>query len=204
MTLVILTIALVACGNNGEDAEDTAAVVNEKIITVGDLNFQVENTIAMYGIDLTDKDDEYFDMIKQYALDGLITEILLADATEGYTVTDEEVNAEYEGIKAEFETEEQFNDALALNDLTSASLKERIQQQLKIDKFFFDNMSEIVVTEEELEELFEHFSQFEQEKLDYEEVRPLLEESLVQQKQDEEIEKILLQLRENANIEILI
>ncbi len=202
--LGLLTLVIVACGNNNDEA---AAIVNEEVITVSDVDQQVDNTIAMYaqqGIDVSEQGDEFVEMIKQQTLDGLITEILLVKAAQSYTVSEEEVSEEYNAIKAGFETEEQFNEALKANNLTSETLKERLEQQLKIDQFFLANMSEVAVTEEELQQLFEEYTEMIEEELEFEEVKVALEQEIVQQKQDEEVGKIIQQLKEEAEIEILI
>ena len=206
VALGLLALVMVACGGTNDGGE-TAAIVNEEVITVADVDQQVDNTIAMYaqqGIDVNEQGDEFVEMIKQQTLDGLITEVLLVKAAQGYTVSEEEVTEEYEAIKAGFETEEQFNEVLAANNFTEESLKENLEQQLKIDQFFLANINEVTATEEELQELFEQYSEMVEEELEFEEVKVALEQEVVQQKQDEEMGRIIQELKEQAEIEILI
>ncbi|OIJ12791.1 hypothetical protein BKP35_09425 [Anaerobacillus arseniciselenatis] len=206
VTLGLLALVMVACGGTNDGGE-TAAIVNEEVITVADVDQQVDNTIAMYaqdGIDVNEQGDEFVEMIKQQTLDGLITEVLLVKAAQDYTVSEEEVTEEYEAIKAGFETEEQFNEVLAANNFTEESLKENLEQQLKIDQFFLANINEVTATEEELQELFEQYSEMVEEELEFEEVKVALEQEVVQQKQDEEMGRIIQELKEQAEIEILI
>lgn len=203
----ILALAISAGCSNTESQEDAAAIVNEEVISVTKVNEKIENTKEMYsqqGIDVAQQGEEFIEMLEEQVLNSLIDETLVVQAAAEYPVTDEQVNEQVESIKAGFETEEQFNEVLEANNLTNETLLVELEKQLKVEQFFIENMNEVTVSEEELQEAFNQISEMSEEEVDFEEVKPQLEQSVVQQKQQEEQQKLIEKLREDATIEILI
>ncbi|OIJ18953.1 hypothetical protein BKP45_14595 [Anaerobacillus alkalidiazotrophicus] len=206
IVLGMLTFVVIGCGNVTDEGE-AAAVVNEEVITFTDFNLQVENTKQMYeqqGIDIAEQGEEFLAMIKENVLNNMIDEKLLTQASADYVVLEEEVEEQFLSVKSDFESEEQFHEALELNNLTNETFKERIQEQLKIDQFLSETMNEVVVTEEDLEEAYAQVKEMGEEDLDFEEIKPVLEQSVVQQKKEEEFMRVLSQLKDQADIEIFI
>ncbi|OIJ11182.1 hypothetical protein BKP37_16120 [Anaerobacillus alkalilacustris] len=206
IVLGILTFVVIGCGNVTDEG-DAAAVVNEEVITFTDFNLQVENTKQMYeqqGIDIAEQGEEFLEMIKDNVLNNMIDEKLLTQASADYVVLEEEVEERFLSVKSDFESEEQFQEALELNNLTNETFKERIQEQLKIDQFLSETMNEVVVTEEDLEEAYAQVKEMGEEDLDFEEIKPVLEQSVIQLKREEEFMRVLSQLKDQADIEIFI
>lgn len=216
LALLLLTVAIVGCGSNSEEetniedkknTEDAAAIVNDEVITVTELDIQVQNQLARFeqqGMDMSEEDDDIMDTLQEDILDSLITQKLVNQAAASYSVTEDEIDEQITIIKSDFETEEEYNQALVANDLTHEVLVERIEENLKLEKFFDDNIAEVDVTEEELEAMFVKYSEQSEEELNYEELKPMLEKTVVAEKQEQEKGTLIKELKEQANIEILI
>lgn len=216
LALVLLAVAIVGCGSNGEDdtniedeknTEDTAAIVNDEVITVTELDILVQNQLTIFeqqGMDMSEQGDDMMDMLQEDVLNSLISQKVVNQAAASYSVTEDEIDEQITLIKADFETEEEYNEALTANDLTHEVLVERIEENLKLDKFFLENIPEVDVTEEELEAMFVKYSEQSEEELNYEEVKPRLEEAVIAEKQEEEKGTLIEELKEQANIEVLI
>lgn len=226
-TLVLLAGVIVGCGNDGNDkniedaegnesaegnkstegTEDAAAIVNDEVITKAELETQIELTKAMLeqqGTDVAEHGDDFLATMQEGVLNDLISERLVIQAAASYEVSEEEIDEQLTLIKAPFETDEEYEEALTANSLTHELLLERIEETLKQDKYFLENLAEVDVTEEELKALFSEYKENSEEELDYEEIKPMLEKTVVAEKQQAEMEKLLEQLREKADIEILI
>jgi foldase protein PrsA len=125
--------ASVSRGNVGEEA---VATVNEDVITANDL---------------------YELMLKQVgpqAVDQLITERLVNKKAEeaNITVTEEDLNAEIDKIKANFPDEATFEQQLQQAGFTIESLKEQLSSQVKLTKLV---EPEIKVTDEDIKKYYE-------------------------------------------------
>jgi foldase protein PrsA len=123
----------VSTGNVGQEA---VATVNEEAITANDL---------------------YQLMLKQVgpqAVDQLIVERLVdrEAAKANIQVTDEDLNAEIDKIKANFPDEETFNQQLVTAGYTLESLKEQLVSQVKITKLV---EPQVTVTDEDLQKYYD-------------------------------------------------
>lgn len=214
--LVLLAVAIVGCGSNDENetnnedeinTEDAAAIVNDEVITVTELDIQVQNQLARFeqqGMDISEQGDEIIENLQQDVLDSLISQKLVNQAAASYSVTEAEIDQQMTLIKSDFKTDEEYNEALLASGLTHEVLVESVGQDLKQKKFFLDNIAEVEVSEAELEALFAQYNEMMDGKLDFDEVKPILEEEVVNQKQAPEKEKLIEELKEQANIEVLI
>lgn len=208
--LVLLAVVIVGCGSNDEgdtNTEDAAAIVNDEVITITELDIQVQNQLAMFeqqGMDLSEQEDDMIDMLKEDVLESLISQKVVNQASASYTVTEAEIDEQLTLIKSDFETDEEYNEALVASNLTHEVLVERIEENLKLEKFFLDNMAEVDVSDAELEEVFAQYNEQSEHELDFEEIKPMLKETVVAEKQEEQKGKLIEELREKAKIEVLI
>jgi len=160
----------VSTGNVGEEA---VATVDDEKITANEL----------YHTMLT--------QVGQQAVDQLITERLIdrEAAKQNIEVTEADINAELDKIKANFPDEETFNQQLASAGFTLETLKEQIEPQVKLTKLV---EPQIEVTDEELQTYYdENKAQYETP----EQVRA--SHILVETK--EEAEELLAQIKAGAD-----
>ncbi|WNF35152.1 SurA N-terminal domain-containing protein [Bacillaceae bacterium IKA-2] len=193
--------------NDEKNTEDAAAIVNDEVITLTELDVLVQNQLVMFeqqGMNMSEQGDDMLDMLQESVLNSLISQKLVNQAAASYSVTEDEIDEQITLIKADFETEEQYNEALQANGLTHEILVERIEENIRLDKYFLENIAEIDVTEEDLEAMFAKYSEQSEEKLNYEEVKPVLEKAVISEKQEKEKVKLIEELKEQANIKVLI
>lgn len=198
---------------SGETGE-TAAVVNG--VEIGRNEFEVlfnrtKNNFLQQGIELDNEEaKELLEQLKTQILRQMINNILLLQQAEkeGITPNEQEIQAQYEMILANFKDEEAFKIQLANANLTLENFKKEIAQSLTVEKYvehyLEENVDEkdLVVTEEELRELYEQYSQQMEEPPEYEEMKPELLETLKNQKRQPYLETLVDELYEKGEIEI--
>ncbi|SER45775.1 SurA N-terminal domain-containing protein [Salipaludibacillus aurantiacus] len=186
------------------DPEATAAVVNGEEIQMGDLQEQMaqyEQMFAQQGIDFEDEENaELLVQIQQGILDELINQtVLLQEAEEqGIEVSDEEVEAELEQIKGQFEDEDQYEEALASQNYTEEELTDEIRESLRVQELLTLSHledDELEVSQEEVQAYYDQMAMQNPEIGDFEDLESELEEEVKQQ-------QYVAQLRDDADIEI--
>ena len=152
----------------GEGDEDAAiATVNDEEIKKKEL-MEVEQEqiqqMEMQGMD--PEDEEVSAMLEQQreqTLEELITQVVLEQKVEeeGITVSDEDIEEEYQQVAQQFGGEEQLEQQIEAQGLSSEDLKEEIADHLPTQKYLENYIDENIepeeleFTEEELEEEYE-------------------------------------------------
>lgn len=192
-------------GNRGDvDNNAVVAVVNGEEVIQSDLNARVmQIREGLQGATTTPEQDQ---QIEDQAIEALINEqlILQAAENEGIEVTEKEIADAYDGIKKNFETEEEFNTEIENQGLTEEILKANIEQQLLTQKYLTSKIDtqDISVTEEEVTQTYNQIaSQQENTPALNDEIREQLRNQLLAQKQNQKVSEHINQLKENANIE---
>ncbi|HZG55462.1 peptidylprolyl isomerase [Paenibacillus sp.] len=131
-----------------------AVQANEPDVTTGNVG---EEAVATVDDEKITANELYQLMLKQVgpqAVDQLIVERLVnrEAAKQNIQVTDEELNAEVEKIKANFPDEATFNQQLAAAGYTVESLKEQMKPQVQLTKLV---EPQIEVTDEELQTYYD-------------------------------------------------
>ncbi|MBM7662652.1 L-fucose mutarotase/ribose pyranase (RbsD/FucU family) [Bacillus mesophilus] len=214
-------MVLGACNSDEKENKETKesteenkvmATVNGEEILKSDYDLLFQDTAATYaqqGMDVNTLDEEMKKQLETQILDQLInTELLIQQAnTEGFKPEEGEVNDSLEEMKAQFEDEEKFKQALEENNLTEASLKERIVSELQITSYLESAVGEIKVTDEEITAVYDQYKQAmesqEQEVQELETIKAQLEEQATMQKRQEKISEIIEQLRNDNEIVVL-
>ncbi|MDA3937605.1 MAG: peptidylprolyl isomerase [Actinomycetota bacterium] len=149
---LVLVIPLAGCGD-----DDIAAIVNGEEITLTELNSQVDQLIEQYPqmFEGPDGEGRLIDF-KQRLLDNLINNILIRQAAEdeGVTVSDSEVEAQIEELKAGFPTEEDYVAALESAGMDADALDEQLKDQLILERLLEKLTSEIEITSDAMEEYY--------------------------------------------------
>jgi foldase protein PrsA len=119
--------------------------------------FSKEDVVAKVGSESISKDDLYSTLVNQYgdgALDTLIAEkiVKLESEKKDLTVKDSEIKKELENIKAQYDSEEAFKEALASSGADLDSVKENIKTYLLTEKLLKDRVK---ITDDQIKEYFE-------------------------------------------------
>lgn len=202
LLLGILTLGLVACGNE----EKIAAIVNNEEIDMEEFEVRLNNTKLMYeqqGIAIANQGKEFEEFLAEQVLNSIVEETLLLQASEDIVVSEEKIDEKVQQVSEGYETEEEFQETLNANNLTEVELRELIKKQLKVEMYFEQNLPEVTVTDQEIEEIFAEYTALMEEDVDLEEVRPLLQDYIIRQKQKEQQDALVDELKANAEIEIL-
>lgn len=178
-----LSLSVAGCGNEGKvdnaptsspvatssPTASTEAVEDVPIAKVGDveimrseldlqLGYQTMMLTLQYGEDFATSEQgvAYLTELKTYIVDNLInSQVALQKAKElGLECSEEEVETEFNKEKANYETEEAFNEALAGSNMTQESLKEEIRDSLTLQKVIAFMGEEATVTDEEVEKYY--------------------------------------------------
>lgn len=208
---LLLSLVLAACS----PPADAVALVNGEPITRDELDSQMDEMKEFYemqGIDLdSEEGEEMRAEMEEQLLEDLISQQLVLQAAEagGFAAEDEEVDAEVQTVKDQFETEEEFTEALAEQDLTEEDFRGQVEEQLVIRAYFEAEMEEreTEITEEELEERYQDYLEGQpedEEPASFEEMKDQLEQMAEQEQMQKISEELLEELREDAEIEILL
>lgn len=229
LTLSALFVALAACSNDDEEAADNDTENNEAAQEQQELEFtdeekvendtpvvtvngeellgqdynpiyrQIKTMMHQYGQDVSDTD-----AVKDQTLNVLVEqELIKQDAIEkGIEVTEEEAQ---ERIDEMVETggEEQYADALEQFGLSEEEFKEQIMNDLYTVKYV-DQELDVEVTDEEVKEVYDTQKEQNEELGEFEEYEEMIRQSLIDQKQGEQLQARVAELTEEAEVEHLI
>ena len=190
------------------EADQVVAKVNGKEIKGTDFIIMYKDTEMMMAQWGQPVDPE---LIKEQTLTMLIEqEVLLAAAQEkGYTASEEEVDGYLEEVRANFETDEEFEEALASTPYTLETYKERIASSLAIQEFLENEIQTAEVTDEEIQSYYDEAvaeaeGNDEIELPSFDEAEPQIRQYLANQKNQDKQAALIQELVDNANVEKLI
>ncbi|UOR12536.1 SurA N-terminal domain-containing protein [Halobacillus amylolyticus] len=217
MTILAL-FSLAAC--SGEDNSETSqsqpeeaestenktgpvATVNGKEIPRKEFTQQFEVTKQQYqqmGMDIKGKEEQ----LKQGVVNQLIGLELLTQkaAEEEITVTDEEVDKQYEQITAQFPSEDAKKQAFEKNGLTEGKLKKDLKEQLKVQKYVKENTEEATVSDEEVKKQYDTMMKGQKEAPSFEKSKEQIKQQLLTQKQNQKTTQLVEKLRKDAEVKV--
>ncbi len=168
------------------------AEVNGTGISYDQWQATFQNVISRYDNQtLSNMDQSTINKLKNNVLKQIInTELLLQQAKkEKVKISKSDIDSEIEKIKANFSSPEEFNEALKVNNLTLAQLRDEIKNNLMINYILNEEKNKINITEDDLLVYYNENKEsfFEPEKVH---VRHILVET------EEEANNILQQLKE--------
>ncbi|MBS8266390.1 hypothetical protein DYI25_18360 [Mesobacillus boroniphilus] len=211
LLLSVAVLVLGACSNDSskgntekDNKEDLVATVNGEGISKQKYEKELEAMKATYeqqGMPEDQMDSKQKEELEKSVLDQMINAELLLQTAEkdGISIEDKEVDAELEKIKANFEDEKQFEEALKKNEMTEKELKSQLKKQLTVNKYLDSKVGKLEATDEEIQARYEQYKQLaesqEQKPEDLEKVKPHLEQQLLSEKENEKISKLVEDLR---------
>ncbi|MGN7386077.1 SurA N-terminal domain-containing protein [Sporosarcina sp. SAFN-015] len=193
------------------DENKTVAIVNDKEILGSDYNTglaSVQGQLQLMGQDPTSK--EGAEQAKNQTIDSLVVQTLLLQEADkkSYKVSEEEINKQLDEIKKQFKTEKEFEAALKQSGIDMKTLETQIADDVKLRQYVEKEVPAGKITDEEIQRMYEQYAEQAksagQEAPKLEEVKPQIEQSLHQQKQQEKIAQHAEELKKNATIDIMI
>lgn len=241
LTLVlVLVLMLSACGGTVEkevqntesetNMGESVAIVNGENIYEVEYERMTERMVSSYeqqGMSFEGEQGEgMLEQIQQQTLEMMIQQKVLLQEVQrlGLSPSEESVDAQLSSIRNQFKTDEEYETALEQNMFSEKELKETLVQELSIEVYLDENMTEIVVTDDELEEYYNLYKSQQEEQIkaiedsgeeltedqlsmmevpSFEEIEADLEASLNQQKEQEQIMILIDELIKDSDIEIL-
>lgn len=179
-----------------------AAVVNGQDITQKQLQdeYQIYQNIFRIG------DQSVFS--KQIMLNLMIDELLLLQEArkQGFSVSDQELDDYIELIISSSSvplTMEDFQKEFENNNVSFSVVKNLYEKQLLLNKFLDEKIINVInVTEDEIKGLYE--TRGGSELIDYETIKPSLENALFEQKKETMYRDLLMNLKEESDIQNLL
>ncbi|MFN3188424.1 MAG: SurA N-terminal domain-containing protein [Candidatus Paceibacteria bacterium] len=167
---------------------------------------QVEDSARAQGVDVTDP--AIASEINAQAIETLInTEILRQEAEKlGITVLAEDVQARYDEIVLQVGGEAELAARMAELGVTEAGLRSDLEDELVIQMLFAQeaNTAQVVVTDEEIMEVYTQVSAGQEEEVPLAEVREVIETNIRLSKEQDLVATYIESLRADATIEIKI
>ncbi|WP_156290285.1 SurA N-terminal domain-containing protein [Oceanobacillus salinisoli] len=159
---------------------------------------QIKTMMHQYGQDVSDTD-----LLKEQAISILVEQELINQEAEkkGIEVTEEEANEELETIKAE--TGDQFATILDQYQMDEEGFKNQLIDDLLTAKYMEQEL-DVEVTDKEVEEYYNQLKEQNGEIGEFEEVEQDIKSLLQEQKQSEQLQARINELREEAEVETLI
>jgi hypothetical protein len=200
-----------------EDVPDTVAEVNGEEILKEDFasNYEGQFMQAAQQAQMTQEEIDQDQLKEQVAENMVGTELLIQEAeSRDYDVSEEDVNETLDELAAQngLESGDELLSALQEQGLEEEEIMDQAEMQVKIDRLLSEESGDAEPTEEELEEAYDQMTaQQEQmsgeggedvEMPSYEEVKPELEEQVAAQKEAEQSQQLVEDLREDADVTI--
>lgn len=195
-----------------EESSPAVARVNGEEISQSEYDRSVAQITGVYATQGADPaDPNVIAAVKEQALNTLINCRLMAAAAvdANISVDDTEVEAEYQTVVTSLGSEEALVTALSENNMDESNLRSEIRTDLLINKYIESKLgiSSMTVSDEEIETAYEtaaSSSVTTEEIPALADVRDLISNQLLSEKQQIAINAELERLRQEASIEVLI
>ncbi|MCM3612064.1 SurA N-terminal domain-containing protein [Planococcus sp. MERTA32b] len=189
-------------------ADEIVVVVNGEEIkgtVYNSVARQLESSVATQGKKADDP--EVAEQVKEQAISVIVgNKLVIQDAIEkGHEVEEEVLEQRFEELKNQFENEEQMNVALKRTGFTLDDMKQQLREQLIYESYLSEEIEGAEVTEEDLKEAYQGYvDSTEGETPEFEEMKPMILQSLEDQNEKQAVYDRIEELRETADIEIKI
>lgn len=196
--------------NTANDSSDVVAVVNGENITRSDFMERVnqaKQALKDQGLgDQLDNPQAEAQLEDQVFEQMINTELVLqAVADQGLTVSDEDVQAQYDQVVANLGSAEALSSELAKANITDAAFRDNIRDQLLTQQYVTEQVhpDQITVTDEEAKAFYDQSVEGQENVPEYSEVEGQIKSQISQQKANQLIGQLIDQLRANADIQDL-
>ena len=189
-------------------ADDVVVIVNGEEIkgtVYNSVARQLESSVATQGKKADDP--EVAEQVKEQAISVIVgNKLVIQDAIEkGHEVDEEVLEQRFEDLKNQFENEEQMNVALKRTGFTLDDMKQQLREQLIYESYLADEIEGAEVTEEDLKEAYQGYvDSTEGETPEFEEMKPMILQSLEDQNEKQAVYDRIEELRDAADVEVKI
>lgn len=193
------------------DENKTVAIVNDEEILGSDYNnalASIQGQMQLMGQDPTSK--EATEQAKKQSIDSLVGQTLLLQEADkkSYKASQADINKQLDEIKKQFKTEKEFEAALKQSGMDMKTFETKIADEVKIKQYVEKEVPAGKITDEEIQQMYDQYAEQAksagQEVPKLEDVKPQIEQSLYQQKQQEKLVQQIDKLKKNATINIKI
>ena len=193
------------------DEKKTVAIVNDKEILGSYYNSTLasaQGQMQQMGQDPTS--EEAAEQVKKQTINSLVGQTLLLQEADkkGYKVSEADIKKQLDETKKQFKTEKEFEAALKKSGMDMKILETQIADDIKLKQYVEKEVPVGEITDEEIQKTYDQYAEqgksTGQEVPKLEEVKPQIEQSLQQQKQQEKLVQQVEELRKNAKIDIKI
>lgn len=161
--LVLLAFVGTACGRY---LTTGVAVVNGVSISQKDLDAQFESVrqSQQFSGQFDPNNPEQRLEVERQIIVGLIQQELVRQEGErmGIRVTPAMIQQQFAQVRAQFQTEQQFQDALKANQLTVATLREQLESQVLLERVRDRVTRDVVASEQDIRQAFGKGEAFEE------------------------------------------
>lgn len=155
--IIIISVLLVLVIGGGTSAyfllrdKGVAAVVNGVKITDQKVTSEFDKTVTQYEAQGMPLQPEQKDQVRNSIIDNLIIREVLIQSSSTYEITDEEIDTQIASYKNQFNSDEEFENALTSQGFEVDSFRDVVAQDMKIQKYIDDNVKkETDATEKEI------------------------------------------------------
>ncbi len=191
------------------DKDKVVAKVNDTEIKGDEYNRALSQFQIQYqqmGQDPTS--DKLSKQIEEQVVQSLVDYELILQAAEGkgYTASDEEVEKKLKSIKDQYKEDKKFEEALKQNKLTEKELKAQLTRNLTYEKFVEKEVPAAEVSEKEMKDYYNKFKEKAkgQQAPPYEDVKAQIKTQLENQQKQEQVTKKIKQLKDKADVKVMI
>lgn len=187
---------------------DAVAVVNGEEISRVDFEAFKSQVVAQQGIDIASLDAEIQSQFDAQIVDELIAQTLLQQAVKrsGVVASQEDVDAQIDATVARLGGDDAFEQALAAEELSEEEFRAQISSDLATRTYLEQelSLSSVTATNEEVEAAYAQAAAQNESIPQLEDVRPQVEQSLIQQKQQSLFVQFMERLRADVDVEVLL
>src|SRR4051812_14672175 len=193
------------------DEKKTVAIVNDKEILGNYYNSTLasaQGQMQQMGQDPTS--EEAAEQVKKQTINSLVGQTLLLQEADkkGYKVSEADIKKQLDETKKQFKTEKEFEAALKKSGMDMKILETQIADDIKLKQYVEKEVPVGEITDEEIQKTYDQYVEqgksTGQEAPKLEEVKPQIEQSLQQQKQQKKLVQQVEELKKNAKIDIKI
>lgn len=209
LSLLVAFVFAFVSGPAVAQESDVAIKVNGEVVEKSELNERIDQTFERmkkrYGDRMKDEKMQKTmrKRVRQQVVDQTVEQLILKTNAEqsGVSVGQKEVTKQLEAQKKRFNSEEQFNKALEKQGMSPEDFRDRVREDLLVQKFLDKKMGTVSVSDEQARQFYQE-NQKRYGENSFEEVKSNIKQLLRQRKQQKQRQQLVDQLREESEVDV--